>query len=516
MLSTYATARVDFNTEQRLLQTQTKQAAAVLSSSILVIQRPLTSALDLQRAVDGDPEAFRTSMAPYVGPGKVFVSASLWKRTGEQVRPLAATGITPALDPESSAAQAHVLRSYALETFAVRRVEAEGRLRIGFAEAGKNKNFAVYAERAIPEDRRTPSDRNSAFTELHYATYLGRTTAAEALVTTDLPGTDLAATTENTYRTEIPFGDTQLTMVATPRGHLGGSLSERLPIILLLAGLLLTALASRLVFDVVRGRQVAESDADTIASLYERVDAMYAEQRQVSVRLQRALLPPSKPVIPEWQIASEYVAGAKGVDIGGDWWSIVRLDEDRFAFVVGDVSGHGIDAVAVMARARFTLRAYLLDGQAPNVALEKCSRQFDISVDGHMATVLVGVGNRETGEVTLANAGHPPPLLLSARGDGEFLHVPIGPPLGTGFGSYQTATMTVPTGATLIAYTDGLIERRGEDVDLSLDRLRVAAERLPKTDLNDFVAAVLEAMKHEGDDDIAVLALQRAPSGAVP
>ena len=150
---------------------------------------------------------------------------------------------------------------------------------------------------------------------------------------------------------------------------------------------------------VVRSRDRAESDTKTITALYEKVDALYGEQRDLAIDLQRALLPKIIPDIPGLQVAAEYTAGVKGIDIGGDWYSLIGIGDDNFAFVVGDVSGHGVDAVAEMARARFTLRAYLIDGNPPHVALEKCSRQFDIANDGHIVTVIAGVGNVRTGEV---------------------------------------------------------------------------------------------------------------------
>lgn len=508
VLSTYATAKVDYNTEQRLLQTQTKQAAAVLTAAVQLVERPLTSALDIQRTLDGDAAAFAKSMRPYVGPDKQFASASVWRRSGNGFRLIGSIGAAPAMKPRSAAMKTFLRQALSVPTYAVQVIRVGDRTSVVFAEAGKAREFMIYAERAVPPDGRTPSDRDSAFSGLHYAAYIGRTTDSAALATTDLPLSKLPITGDR-YRTEVPFGDSQLTLVATPRGHLGGGLSEHLPLILLIGGALLTALACRLVFQVVRSRQSAESDAATISSLYQRVDAMYGEQRDVSVRLQRALLPPTNPEIPGIEVASEYVAGAQGVDIGGDWYSIVRLDDEQFAFVVGDVSGHGIDAVAVMARARFTLRAYLLDGNSPDAALAKCSQQFDISADGHMATVLVGVGNRSTGEITLANAGHPPPVLVSAAGAAELVRVPTGPPLGTGLGTYPTATLTLEPGETLVAYTDGLVERRGEDIEVSLDRLARTVELQSLDSLVEFVASLLDAMHDEGVDDIAVLALKR-------
>ena len=101
------------------------------------------------------------------------------------------------------------------------------------------------------------------------------------------------------------------------------------------------------------------------------------------------------------------------MDIGGDWYSIIQLDDNRFGFVVGDVSGRGIDAATHMARVRFTLRAYLIEGHRPNVALDLSTRQLDLQADGHFTTVLIGVGDLAAGRITLANAGHLNPVVLS-------------------------------------------------------------------------------------------------------
>ena len=150
-----------------------------------------------------------------------------------------------------------------------------------------------------------------------------------------------------------------LTFVTSPRRHLGAGLSQGLPVFLLLGGLAITAIATSSAYQLVRARQRAEKVTDL--------------QRDISERLQRAVLPHVNPDIPRLEIASEYLAGTRGVDIGGDWYSIIALDEEHFGFVVGDVSGHGVDAVAVMAHARFTLRAYLLDGKSPEDALKEAA-----------------------------------------------------------------------------------------------------------------------------------------------
>ena len=208
------------------------------------------------------------------------------------------------------------------------------------------------------------------------------------------------------------------------------------------------------------------------------------------------------------------MAGAQGIDIGGDWYSGVEAGEEEFAFVVGDVSGHGIDAVAEMARARFTLRAYLMNGDSPALALEKCAHQFDIAVDGHMVTVLAGTGNWRTGEITLASAGPPAPLTVSADGTTAFLPVRTGPPLGAGVATFEATTATLDPGTTLLCFTDGLVERRTEDIDAGLARLaEAAATHQPASGpLEPFLAELLVDMRDpDRSDDIAVLALRRTP-----
>jgi serine phosphatase RsbU (regulator of sigma subunit) len=199
------------------------------------------------------------------------------------------------------------------------------------------------------------------------------------------------------------------------------------------------------------------------------------------------------------------------VDIGGDWYSIIALDTDNFAFVVGDVSGKGIDAVAVMARARFTLRAYLLRGDRPDVALSMAAGQFDVTEDGHIVTVMVGVGNWRTGEVTVANAGHCKPLLL--RGTGPvFLDVATGLPLGAGSVAYAATSFTMDSGDLLFCYTDGLIERRTEDIDVGMRRLARVVAGVAHASVAEVVAHTVQTLRSDqAEDDVAVLAFRRTP-----
>jgi serine phosphatase RsbU (regulator of sigma subunit) len=196
------------------------------------------------------------------------------------------------------------------------------------------------------------------------------------------------------------------------------------------------------------------------------------------------------------------------MEVGGDWYSIVPIDDRHFAFVVGDVSGRGLSAAAVMARLRFTLRAYLMEGHLPDRALVMCAREIDLIDDRHFATVLAGVGNLETREITLASAGHFSPLLLTDTTT-EYVPTTVGVPLGvTPPSDYQLTSCVMPPGSAMVAFTDGLVERRGEDLLTGLNRL-VRATSPRAESLDDTLTGILTAMGHDGsEDDVAILAFR--------
>lgn len=505
--ASWAAWRTNRGNEHRLLVLQTRQAASVISSAIIGIVGPLQTALQTARATDGDPAAFRAYVNDHVGPNALFVSAALWRTDGAAPVPLVSVGGAPELAPGSAAARAFVSRATRSTSFVVTSITTGPLPRIGYALAvPTDHRFAVYAERAIPANRRVAVERGSAFADLHFATYLGPTTRTSAMQTADV-ALDQLPLRGNTVRETIPFGDTVLTLVAAPVRPLGGGLGTNLPWILIVGGVAVTVAAMVVAAQLARQRRSAERDTATIAGLYGELDGLYGEQRTISETLQHALLPRSNPTIPHLEIASRYVAGAHGVDIGGDWYSVIRLDGDRFGFVVGDVSGRGVDAAALMARIRFTLRAYLVEGHDPREALELCSRQVDVDADGHIVTVLVGTGELSTRRVTLANAGHPSPLLVSA-GEARYAVTAAGPPLGVRGGTYPLTTLDMPAGSMLIAFTDGLIERRTENLDTGLRRLADVAA--PATGPVDAVlTGLLSSLCSDGsEDDVAILAFR--------
>ncbi len=493
--------------EHRLLEVQTRQAAAVLGSTILALQNPLSTALQIEAATGGSTQQFDTFASTYVGPNRPFVSAVMWRTDGTTWQPVAQVGAKPLMDPSSEQARALVSRALTSPTFVVASVPATLPVRIGYALGDpQDPTTVIYAERAIPANRVVPVENGAAFSDLDFATYLGSTTDLSTLATTDLP-LDQLPITGVTERVSVPFGDSHLTLVAAPRGALGGALGGVLPWVFLVGGTLLTTGAALVTYQLARRRRRAEQDAGTIAGLYGQLDGLYGEQRSIAETLQRALLPQRNPSIASLEIGSRYLAGTDGVEIGGDWFSLTEIDDHRFAFAVGDVSGKGVAAAAIMARLRFTIRAYLLEGHPPDVVLGMCSRQLNVNRDGHLATVLVGMGDTESGIITLANAGHLDPLLFSGE-DARFIATRVGLPLGVAPSSYAATTVQLATGATLVAFTDGLVERRGESIDEGLERLLRATDgRLPAVDglLDGLTATLGTGGAH---DDVAVLAFR--------
>jgi serine phosphatase RsbU (regulator of sigma subunit) len=246
---------------------------------------------------------------------------------------------------------------------------------------------------------------------------------------------------------------------------------------------------------------------DTAEEFAKENARLYAQQRTVAHTLQQSLLPTSMPEVAGVECAARYLPGADGVDVGGDWYDVVELDGHRALFVVGDVSGRGVHAATVMASLRYSMHAYAAQGDSPAAILDKSSRIISLENDGHYATVLCGLIDVGAGTVTLANAGHPDPLLIDGD-SAAFVTSARGLPVGIAPGaSYTTTTITVPPGATMLAFTDGLVERRGEVIDVGLERLRAAVPH--RSSLDEVMTKVIETMASDGpNDDIALIGMR--------
>jgi sigma-B regulation protein RsbU (phosphoserine phosphatase) len=206
--------------------------------------------------------------------------------------------------------------------------------------------------------------------------------------------------------------------------------------------------------------------------------ASLGEDHSAALALQRSLLPTALPTVRGLEAASRYVPGADN-GFGGDWYDMFPLPEDRVALVMGDVSGRGLDASIVMGRIRSALRAYALEWPAdPARVLEKVDAKLRHFEPGVMATVSFGVLDSSRRVLTLSSAGHPPPVVATER-NSWFVEVRPDPPIGLFPGqSRGTSSITLAEGDSIAFYTDGLIERRGEVIDLGLGRLLQAVTNI--------------------------------------
>jgi PAS domain S-box-containing protein len=214
--------------------------------------------------------------------------------------------------------------------------------------------------------------------------------------------------------------------------------------------------------------------ADRAALAIERV-RLLERQQTIAEELQRSLLPQSLPVVPGLAMAARYFAGGAGTRVGGDWYDTIPLPGGRVALVIGDVAGRGVAAASMMGQLRSALRAYLLEGGGPAACLERLNRfLLSLSWDS-MATACVLLLEPATGRLTYANAGHPPPLVLGEDGVARTLRESLAVPLGAlDVAGYDQATARLEPGATLVLYTDGMVEQRDQLIDRGIERLETA------------------------------------------
>ena len=237
----------------------------------------------------------------------------------------------------------------------------------------------------------------------------------------------------------------------------------------------------------------------------------YADGRLLVETLQRSLLPERLPLHPRMQVAARYMPAGLAPQIGGDWYDAVELDSNRTAVMIGDVVGHGIRAAITMSELRNALRAFAIEGHSPEEALRQLDRVVHATRGpGMIATVLFVVIDAAEDTVTLARAGHPPPALRGVEGNVRFLETKRTLPLGVDPDDLPSQeTYPMKPGETLLLFTDGLVERRGEPITDSFDRLLDALAGAP-AEVDALCEHVLRktATTQGRDDDVAVLAVQ--------
>lgn len=488
--------------EERLLQERAATVAAVLEGSIQSVEIPLIQAAAVADVADETTlsavSAVQRTLQSQVGDDARFVSASVW--AAGELEPLLVIGVRPKLSRES----ADTVRAVLDTAFDIKdQLHVNGLFkgsepRLGYAVSSSlesSGDVVVYAEQSLPTDRISQTDPGSPFANLDYALYLGSTETPETLVATtseDLPFTGRHA------EEPVEFGDTELLLVMAPAAVLGSRLLQALPWLVGVVGVASTMGAAALIEGIHRRRR----DAESLARENER---LYEEQHHIAHALQMSLLPARLPQRADLEFAARYVPGGRGTEVGGDWYDVIELN-GRVGIVIGDAVGHDVAAATVMAGMRYSAHTLLAQDLAPEEVLNAINR-LD-RVRGDFVTMACAVFDPRARTLTIANAGHPPPLLVCGA-DTRHVHSPLGPPIGPFPGvDYEASTVCLPAQGTLLLYTDGLYERRGEEIDVGLERLRAAAARLdgPAEPLLDrlFTDLVGDRIR----DDVAMLALR--------
>ena len=255
-------------------------------------------------------------------------------------------------------------------------------------------------------------------------------------------------------------------------------------------------------------RDLLQLAADRAALAIEH--ARLYEQRRVAEVLQQRLLPGELAGAFGLEAAARYLP-ASGGSLGGDWYDVFALPGGRVGVVVGDVVGRGVEAAAVMAQLRTAVRAYAVDGHPPDAVVERVNRLMLTLGPLAMTTLLYLVVDPAAETLDLVNAGHPPALVIEPSGAASYLWPKSGMPLGVATTAvYVVETFPLQTGSTVLLYTDGLVERRGQSIDAGLERLRALAAGAD--DVEALCVAIVEGIGPEAPgDDVAFIAARVPP-----
>ncbi|MFP1625914.1 SpoIIE family protein phosphatase [Streptomyces sp. 5K101] len=277
-------------------------------------------------------------------------------------------------------------------------------------------------------------------------------------------------------------------------------------------------------------RSVLTTVARMLAQALARAGAAESE-RELSLGLQRTMMPTLGPGIPGMTVAARYVPTGGGLQVGGDWYDMIPLPSGRVALVIGDVQGHDVRAAGLMGQLRIALRAYASEGHRPDAVLSRASRFLHGVTDAHesgdhggprFATCLYLEVEPSTGLVEIARAGHPDPAVVTSDGTVLLRATEGGLPLGIDPDTdYPTTRFLLEAGETLMICTDGLLETGGHDLDTGWARLRSVLEENAGRPLEDLADTLVQAvhgptshyttgpLADRREDDIAVLLLTR-------
>jgi serine phosphatase RsbU (regulator of sigma subunit) len=263
-------------------------------------------------------------------------------------------------------------------------------------------------------------------------------------------------------------------------------------------------------------REFTESDVELLEQAADRAARSIGAERSrldrtAALALQRTIAPAALPSVSGLELAARYVPGSTA-GVGGDWYDVFDLPDGRIALVIGDVMGHGVRAAAVMGRMRGALRAYAIEDDDPASVLERFDREVQHFEFGQTATMIYGILDADERALSFSCAGHMPPVLVEPGKEAVWLDHQPDLLLGAQRGAKRRTTrLELPPAWTLCLFTDGLVERRGVDLDAALERVRRLLDlELPSADAVCAQMMVELIGENSPEDDIALLVLRRS------
>jgi serine phosphatase RsbU (regulator of sigma subunit) len=260
-------------------------------------------------------------------------------------------------------------------------------------------------------------------------------------------------------------------------------------------------------------RRFNADDVDTLEREAARVSHLVSEHQELAERLtartlQDSLLPARLPELDGLEFAARFVA-AEYIGVGGDWFDVFRLPDGHVGMVIGDVAGVGLRAAVVMSRLRSALRAYAIESTTPSQALARLARKFAHFEPDEMATVLYLMIAPDRESFTCSSTGHLPPIVATPGAEATVLDCSPSPPIGSHLSAHHVdvAHPMLP-GTTVACFTDGLVERRDEPIDVGLERVRRAFHCGHPDDVCNTVMAHLIGSWNV-QDDTALLVVRR-------
>ena len=235
---------------------------------------------------------------------------------------------------------------------------------------------------------------------------------------------------------------------------------------------------------------------------------LYDRERRTSKTLQRSLLPVALKTPPGMQIAHRYLPAGQTSRIGGDWYDAIPLPGSQVALVVGDAMGHGTAAALVMGQLRTAVRILARLGLPPAALLHHLDEIAQELTTAQFATCVYALCDPASRLLTIARAGHVPPVLAAADGSSQLIDLPPGLPLGVGEANYEAMQIEVPEDSTLILCTDGLVENRTRDMDTGLAEMCALLPGAPP-DIEVTADAIVKHLHTGASMDDATLLLAR-------